>query len=340
MKILAIYGTRPEYIKIKPIIEKCSNIKSLFVKQHTDIINFGNYDFSLDIQNACSSRLNSIFSEILLKLGEILKDFDAVLIQGDTATVMATALVAFNLKKKIFYLESGLRTFDFDNPFPEEGYRQMVSRIADINFCPTQLSADNLKNENVKGSIYVVGNTCLDNIVEYRDKTSYSDKILITLHRNENLNKIKDWLIKIEEASFSNPNLKFIFPIHPNPIIKEACIGIKNIIFTDPLSHKDLLDLMKDCLFVITDSGGIQEEACFLNKKVIVCRETTERPEGIYSGHIKVCKSPINFLNIFNDCLNNYSINSECPYGDGKSSIKVIEILKNKIYKKNLTAFF
>lgn len=330
MKILAIYGTRPEFIKIKPIIDIDPSIKTLFIKQHTNIIDFGNSDFSIDINNTGSSRINSIFSEIFLKLESILNDFDSILIQGDTATVMASALASFNLNKKIIYVESGLRSFDLQNPFPEEGYRQMVSRIADINFCPTELSASNLKKENINGEIYVVGNTCLDNIISYKDKSSYSDKVLVTLHRNENLSIIKDWLIEISQVAGIYPDLKFVMPVHPNPIIKKACKGINNIEFLDPLPHKDLLDLMKDSLLIVTDSGGIQEEGCFLNKKIIVCRKTTERPEGIFSGHISLCKSPNNFFDIFKQCIQNYYINSECPYGDGKSSEKIIQIINQK----------
>jgi UDP-N-acetylglucosamine 2-epimerase (non-hydrolysing) len=336
MRILAIYGTRPEFIKIKPIIDIDKSIKTLFVKQHTNIIDFGNSDFSLEIENSCVSRINSIFSEIFRKLELILNNFDSILIQGDTATVMASALVAFHSNKKIIYIESGLRSFDLQNPFPEEGYRQMVSRIVDINFCPTELSASNLKKENVKGEIYVVGNTCLDNIISYKDKTSYSDKVLVTLHRNENLSIIKDWLTNISEVASIHTNLKFVMPVHPNPIIKKACEGINNIEFLDPLSHKDLLNLMKDCLLIITDSGGIQEEGCFLNKKVIVCRKTTERPEGIETGHINLCKSPNDFSDIFEHCFENYYIDSQCPYGDGKSSEKIIKIIN----KKNLDETF
>ena len=154
MKILAIYGTRPEYLKIKPIIEKSKGtIKTCFIKQHTNIIDFGKSDFSIEIENTCKNRLNSIFSQIFLKTETYFSEFDCILIQGDTATVAASALVAYHLKKKIIYLESGLRTYDLKNPYPEEGYRQMVSRIADINLCPTKLSAKNLKKEKTKGSI-------------------------------------------------------------------------------------------------------------------------------------------------------------------------------------------
>jgi len=160
MKILAIYGTRPEFLKIKPVVIKSKGlIKTCFIKQHTNIIDFGKSDFTIEINNTCDNRLNSIFSEIFLKAEKYISQFDAVFVQGDTATVAGSALVAYHLKKKIIYLESGLRTYDLNNPYPEEGYRQMISRIADINLCPTKLSAKNLKREKTKGEIYVVGNT-------------------------------------------------------------------------------------------------------------------------------------------------------------------------------------
>lgn len=328
MKILAIYGTRPEYLKIKPVIIKSKgSIKTCFIKQHTNIIDFGKSDFSIEIENTCTNRLNNIFSETFLKAEAYISQFDAILIQGDTATVAASALAAYHLKKKIIYLESGLRTYDLENPYPEEGYRQMVARIADINLCPTNLSAKNLKKEKVKGKIFVVGNTSLDNIIKYKNKTTYGNKVLLTLHRNENLQIINDWLFTIDEFAKNNSELEFIFPVHPNPFIIEASKNLKYIKTTNPLQHVDLLNILKDSRFVITDSGGIQEEASFLNKKVIVCRKTTERPEGINSGHITLCREPNKFFNIANDIKNNYQINNKCPYGNGKSSIKINKIL-------------
>ena len=220
MKILAVYGTRPEFLKIKPILQKNVKIKTLFIKQHTDIIDFGKSDHEIQIENICENRLNSIFSEIFLKAEKIIKKFDAVLIQGDTATVAATALLAFHLKKKIYYIEAGLRTYDLENPYPEEGYRQIVSRISDLNFCPTKISQKNLKKETVKGKAFVVGNTSLDNIKSI--KSSYKNQILITLHRNENLNIIDDWLKQIDAIASENKNIEFLFPAHPNPKIIEA----------------------------------------------------------------------------------------------------------------------
>jgi len=331
MKILAIFGTRPEYLKIKPVINASNNkIKTLFVKQHTDIIDFGNNDYCIDIENVCKNRLNNIFEQIFKKTESIISEFDAVLIQGDTATVAATAMVAYHLKKKIIYLESGLRTYDLENPFPEEGYRQMVCRIADINLCPTKQSAKNLKKEKVKGSIHVVGNTSLDNLINYKNKTNYNNKILITLHRNENLPIIGKWLSEIDKIAQQYNDIEFIYPIHPNPIIKSEADKCKNIKKINPLEHSELLTILKDCKLIITDSGGIQEEACFLNKKIIVCRKTTERPEGIYSGHIYLCKNPEELVSQFLNLNKDFIISNKCPYGNGKSAKKILTILSNE----------
>lgn len=331
MNILAIYGTRPEYLKIKPvIIQSKGSIRTCFIKQHTNIIDFGKSDFTIEIDNTCENRLNNIFSQIFLKAEKHISQFDAILIQGDTATVAASALAAYHLKKKIIYLESGLRTYDLDNPYPEEGYRQMVSRIADLNLCPTKLSAKNLKNEKTKGKIYIVGNTSLDNLISYKNQSNYNNKVLITLHRNENLPIIKNWLSEIDKIAEKNKDLQFIYPVHPNPIIKAEADNCKYINKIDPLQHLELINLLKDCKFVITDSGGIQEEACFLNKKIIVCRKTTERPEGIYSGHIYLCQKPEELEHHFLKINNDFLISKKCPYGNGKSSKKILKILNNE----------
>lgn len=328
MKILAIYGTRPEYLKIKPVVDKSRGvIKTCFIKQHTNIIDFGKSDYSVDIDNICENRLNSIFSQIFSKAEKYINEFDAILIQGDTATVFASAMVAYHLRKKIIYLESGLRTYDLQNPYPEEGYRQMIARIADINLCPTKLSAKNLKQEKIKGQIFIVGNTSLDNIINYKKKTTYGNKVIVTLHRNENLKIINNWLTEIDEFAKNNKDLQFIYPVHPNPIITEASKNLKHVKIINPLQHCELLDILKDTKFVITDSGGIQEEACFLNKKILVCRKTTERPEGIKTGHIVLCDEPNKLQSIAQAIIKNYTINNKCPYGNGKSSKKILKLL-------------
>lgn len=327
MKTLVCFGTRPEYLKIKPLILDNPSLDTLFLKQHVDIITFGKSTYSVDIDDVCTNRLNSIFQQILLKAENIIDKYDNIIIQGDTATVAAVALVAYNLKKNIFYVESGLRSFDLENPFPEEGYRQMVSRIATVNLCPTDLSAENLKKENVLGDIFVTGNTALDNLVEHRDKAFYGKDILVTLHRSENLELLSEWLESIDNIAKNFDRYRFIYPVHPNPKIKQIAEKVKNIIKIDPLEHDEFIKILKGCATVITDSGGVQEEGSFLNKKIIVCRKTTERPEGIDTGHLTLCGSPVELSEIFERVIRDITINVDCPYGDGNASSKINDIL-------------
>ena len=252
------------------------------------------------------------------------------MVQGDTATTCAAALAAFNNKKKIVYIESGLRSFDMNNPFPEEGYRQIISRIADINFAPTNLSKKNLVNEKVKGKIFVVGNTSLDNLLLLKQKNIYTNLVLITLHRRENLSIIDKWFKVINNLSKQYHNLEFVYPVHANPAIKEKLEILNNVKKVESLSHGKMLAYIKKTKFIITDSGGIQEEGSFLNKKVIVCRKVTERPEAINTGHIKICETPNKLFKIFEKINKKYKINKPCPYGDGKSSNRIVSILKRE----------
>ena len=322
-KTLVVYGTRPEYLKVKTLIDLSKSIHSLFVKQHTDIIDFGSFNHSIQIDNSCDNRLNSIFEQVFLKAEKIIKDYDNIVIQGDTATVAAISLASYHLKKKIFYIEAGLRSFDWENPFPEEGYRQMVSRIATVNLCPTELAAEHLKEEKVLGEVHVVGNTILDTLTPYKNETSYGDRVLITLHRTENLKLLPDWFKAINKVAVSHPSLEFIYPVHPNPIITQEAVKLKNVTLLDPLEHDDFLKILKDCRFVISDSGGIQEEGSFLNKRIIVCRKTTERPEGIETGHLILCPDPAKLEKIVETVVDDFTITTSCAYGDGKSSKRI-----------------
>jgi len=170
----------------------------------------------------------------------------------------------------------------------------------------------------------------LDNLIHYKNKTNYNNKILITLHRNENLPIIAKWLSEIDKIAQQYNDIEFIYPIHPNPIIKSEADKCKYIKKINPLEHSELLTILKDCKLIITDSGGIQEEACFLNKKIIVCRKTTERPEGIYSGHIYLCKNPEELVFQFLNLNKDFIISNKCPYGNGKSAKKILTILSNE----------
>ena len=329
MKILICLGTRPEWLKIKPIVEKLnvSDYKLLFTGQHLDLLTDIDFNYKFNIDTG-KNRLDDIISTCLLQFPE--DDFDYVLVQGDTASAFACAIAGFNRKIKIIHLESGLRTYDQLNPYPEESYRQMISRISDINFCPTELSKENLINEKVSGINYVVGNTVLDNLLNYKEKTYYGNDVLVTLHRRENHEIMDKWFESLNKVCEENQDLNFILPIHPNPNVqKYKELLNKKIKVVDPMSHNELIETLIGCKFVITDSGGIQEESSFLNKKSIVCRKTTERPEGITTGHLLLCGNPEDLPTFVYNLNKDFYINNGCPYGDGNSSIKILNILKN-----------
>lgn len=330
--ILVVYGTRPEYIKVKPLIDELKlekiPFKTLFTGQHKDIAP-ENADYNFSMVELSENRLDSILKNCLSIPHEYFSGITHVLVQGDTTSALGLAITAFHKKIKIIHLEAGLRTYDFENPYPEEMNRQLISRIASINLCPTTKNYANLEHENINGSSYVVGNTVLDNLLEYKNEITYEDVVLITLHRRENHDKIERWFKSINDLSLKYPKLKFILPIHPNPnVIKHKGL-LANIEVVDPLSHSELLKILVKCKLVITDSGGIQEESSFFNKKTLVCRETTERTESVGLTSFLV-DSPENLGLLFDMHISNYEVRCECPYGDGTASKKIIKIIKNE----------
>ena len=332
-KILICYGTRPELIKISPILKNClvqyHNISSLCTGQHTDLLDGGlKPNYSLQINNCSPNRLNSIFSFVTgsYAFDQILEDgFTHVMVQGDTASAFACALTAFNKGLGVIHLEAGLRTHDKRHPYPEETYRQSISRLTDVHLCATEANKTNLINENIKGEMYVVGNTVLDHLTTA--DVSYNNDILITLHRRENHKLIPFWYQQIEEIASKNPTLNFVFISHPNPdskgIFKKPLSNVRAI---QPLPHKEFIKRITACRFLITDSGGLQEEASFLKKKVIVCRETTERPEALGS-FTHLCKSVGELPELFNKVKEDFTPEGECPFGDGKAAEKILQLL-------------
>ncbi len=324
--ILFCFGTRPEWLKIKPIIKllRKTDYRLLFTGQHPDLLNTIEVDYQIQMNNS-SNRLDSIISECMLQFPN--ENFDGVLVQGDTGSAFGCALAAFNRGIKIYYLEAGLRTYNLQHPYPEEAYRQMISRISDVNFCPTELSKQNLMNERISGKCYVVGNTVLDNLIDYKEKCEYMDTVLITLHRRENHHIMDKWFSEIDNIAKRYPDINFILPLHPNPNVKKWKHLLKNVEIVEPLEHTELLDILVKCKLVLSDSGGLQEEGSFFNKKVIVCRETTERPEGINTGHLYLCKITEELGLIFDKLINDYYINTDCPYGNGYSAKNIVEIL-------------
>lgn len=330
-KILFCLGTRPEWLKIKPILNLMGRdqYKILFTGQHEDLLKGLDFDYKIIIEENSSNRLNNILINCLNQF-PIDNTFDSVLVQGDTASAYACALAAFNKGLKIYYLEAGLRSYNLRHPYPEEAYRQMIARISDVNFCPTELSRKNLESEMVSGENFVVGNTVLDNLVQYKNKCEYTNKVLVTLHRRENHDLMENWFNTLNDIAKKHDYLEFIIPIHPNPNVIKHKDLLTNLTVVDPMSHENLLELLVKCKFVITDSGGLQEEGSFFNKKVIVCRVTTERPEGKSSGHLHMCPDPSGLSDLVDKINKNYYINSSCPYGDGNSSEKIVEILNER----------
>lgn len=331
--ILLTYGTRPEYIKIKPLITEFINenipFKILFTGQHKDIAN-GKYDFKLEMHDLSENRLDSIIANLMNIPSHIFDNVTYILVQGDTTSVTGLSLAAMHRKIPIIHLEAGLRTYDYENPFPEENNRRIVSTIAKIHLCPTELNKMNLSNEMTLGDIYVVGNTVLDNLVPYKAKCEYTDKVLVTLHRRENHDLIEEWFSEINNLALTYPELEFILPLHPNPNVQKYKGLLTNVKVIDPLSHEELLELLVKTKMVITDSGGLQEECSFFNKKCLVCRETTERPESIGLTSF-IIKKPEYLKSMFDSEIKKYETNFESPYGDGTSAKKIIKILKNYI---------
>lgn len=333
--ILLAYGTRPEYIKIKPLIDVFTKnnfeYRILFTGQHTDLLKDQTVDYKLSIPNSSNNRLNEIIKSTLSEFfSEILDGVSYVLVQGDTTSVLAVALSAFHHQVKVIHLEAGLRTYDNANPYPEEQNRRLVSQITDIHLCPTELSKSNLENERILGDKYVVGNTVLDNLLLYKDKCDYGNKVLVTMHRRENHHWMDKWFIEINKLAKENPEYEFILPLHPNPNIQKHKHLLSNVNIINPLSHLDLIKLLIKTRLVISDSGGIQEECSFFNKKCLTCRKITERPEAINQSTFLV-KNYMDLNRIFYKHINDYKIDFNSPFGDGRSSQKITEILKIKI---------
>lgn len=334
MKILICYGTRPEYIKIKPLLNKFkeSNIsfRTLNVRQHENLVKdeADHVVFLRDV-SISKNRLDLILSTVADIEEGCFNDITHVLVQGDTATALLCAIAAFHRQIPVIHLEAGLRTRDFENPFPEEGYRQLISRISSIHLCPTENNKKNLIDEKVNGEIYVVGNTVLDNLVSLKAKCSYNDEVLVTLHRRENHLIMKDWFMALSKIAQSNPGITYTIPLHPNPNVlkyKNELVGL-NVI--DPLPYEEFLKRFISCRYLITDSGGIQEEASFLGKKVIVCRKVTERPESIDINTI-MCDNPDDLIKKEFLLRDNYVVEQNSIYGDGNSCSNIVRILKNK----------
>ena len=360
-KVMLVFGTRPEAIKMCPLVNELKGrqgIKTVVcvTGQHRQMLDqvleaFGvTPDYDLSIMKE-KQTLFDITANILTKIREVLENErpDVVLVHGDTSTTFVTALACFYLQIPVGHVEAGLRTYNIYSPYPEEFNRQAVSIISKYNFAPTELSKQNLLREGKEeSSIYITGNTAIDALKttvrkDYThpelDWVGDSRLILITAHRRENLGEPMHHMFRaIRRVMDEHPDLKAIYPIHMNPVVRQAadeelgdCDRIRII---EPLEVLDFHNFLAHSYMILTDSGGIQEEAPSLGKPVLVMRDTTERPEGIAAGTLKLVGTDEqtiyeNFKQLLED-QNAYDAMSKAsnPYGDGTACRRIADILE------------
>lgn len=352
-KIAIIYGTRPEFLKIFPVYNQFRKREKKVILvntgQHDDLLSKMEHDFQvspdfkLSVQSLEFTNSNLV-AKLIHEISNLVnqENIQKIVAQGDTFTVFASSVVAFLEKRKFYHIEAGLRTTDIHLPFPEEYNRRAVSLASDINFAPTVLSQNNLLKEGIpKEKIILTGNTIIDMIHIILEKENmtieYLEKVFITAHRRENIGKpLQNIAIAIKNLAEENPEIIFDWALHPNPNTRKIILDIlgeekpKNIHFTEPLSYIQTIEKMAKSRLIISDSGGIQEEAPSLRKRVLILREETERPEvlqcncGVLVGS-DISKIKSEFYKIWNN-PKEYEFEAEKnPFGDGKSSEKLIE---------------
>lgn len=368
-KILLVFGTRPEAIKMAPLVKEFKKNPDLFdtkvcvTAQHREmldqVLSFFELhpDFDLNLMKP-NQNLHSLTGIIIEELRKVINDFhpDFIFVHGDTTTTMASSLSAFYSNITVCHVEAGLRTNNMYSPFPEEINRQITSRISSFHFAPTQTSKDNLIKENIsKETILVTGNTVIDALFFSLDKIkefssdnidfieshikNYKHIVLVTAHRRENHGAGFEKICSaINELASTEPNLIIVYPVHLNPKVKNPVTKYlsnrENILLVDPLSYPEFLWLMNKSKIVLTDSGGLQEEAPSLGKPVLLMRETTERPEAVYSGNVILVGTDKDLIitetrSLLND-NNRYKEMSELrnPYGDGQTSKRIVDFIK------------
>ncbi|MBO6065378.1 MAG: UDP-N-acetylglucosamine 2-epimerase (non-hydrolyzing) [Lachnospiraceae bacterium] len=381
-KILLVFGTRPEAIKMCPLVKEFQKYPDDFetlvcvTGQHREMLDQVlkifevKPDYDLNIMKQ-GQDLYDVTSKVLLGMRDILKEVqpEVVLVHGDTTTSTAAALSAFYQQIPVGHVEAGLRTYNIYSPWPEEMNRQITSRISTFNFAPTPLSKENLLKENVnEGSITVTGNTVIDALYWVVDKIKSDTRIseelkmvlknsgydtdrlsegkklvLITGHRRENFGSgFISMCTAIKDLTQKFPDVDFVYPMHLNPNVRkpihevfgEDLSGLRNMFFIEPLEYLSFVYLMEKSTVVLTDSGGIQEEAPGLGKPVLVMRNTTERPEAVTAGTVKLVGTDYHaIVNNVSELLENpvaYEKMSKAvnPYGDGKACMRIVKKLK------------
>lgn len=373
-KILIVFGTRPEAIKMAPLVKEFEKYKEEFqmkvcvTAQHREMLDQVleifeiKPDYDLNIMKQ-GQDLYDVTSRVLTELKPVLEDFnpDVVLVHGDTTTGFASSLASYYKQIKVGHVEAGLRTGDIYSPFPEEMNRKLIGSIATYHFSPTETSAENLRKEGInEGNIFITGNTVIDalKLVIEKIKTSESLKnrleeivkksgytentnkmILVTGHRRENFGEGFLNICKaLKQLAKDNKDVDIVYPVHLNPNVRkpvnEILKDIKNVYLIEPLEYEPFIYLMSKSYLVLTDSGGIQEEAPSLGKPVLVMRDTTERPEAVEAGTVKLVGTDFDkIIYEVEKLLNNtekYEKMSKAhnPYGDGNACERIISILK------------
>ncbi len=356
--VTIIIGTRPEAIKLAPVIKSFKesdkiNTRIVLTGQHAKLVDdvlklfYIVPDKSLNIMKK-KQEISYITSSCLMGLNEEFNQNkpNLVIVQGDTSTAFSAALAAFYQKIKVAHVEAGLRTDDLLNPYPEELNRRLISQIATIHFAPTSKAEKNLKNSNVIGKVETVGNTVIDSLIymssfssppEIKGVNWEKDKIfLLTVHRRENWGEnLIDIVNGIKKIISTFDDISIVIPMHPNETIrnflKESLNTTKRIFLVEPFSYSEMIGVLKNCHLVLTDSGGLQEEAPGFGKPVLVLRKTTERLEAIEAGTAKLIgtSSESIFNEVYNLLINKgeYELMSKAlnPFGDGLSSKRILE---------------
>lgn len=373
LKVLTVFGTRPEAIKMAPLVlelQKTPNIQSIVAvtAQHREMLDqvlelfniTPHYD--LNIMQA-GQTLFDITARALTGLKDVMNDArpDLVLVHGDTTTTFVASLAAFYCQMPVGHVEAGLRTNNKLSPYPEEMNRRLTGALADLHFAPTQTAKENLLKEGVNPqNIFVTGNTVIDalkatveqkyifNIPEL-DSIDFQGKrvLLLTTHRRENLgHPMRDIYTALAQIIHDYPDVEIVFPVHKNPavrqVVEEVLGNIPRVHLIEPLDYRPFINLMQRCYLVLTDSGGMQEEAPSLGKPVLVLRDTTERPEAVYAGTVRLIGT--NRENVDKhtrellDSVESYQTMSEAvnPYGDGKASQRIVQAVCYRYNFNNL----
>jgi len=371
VKVLVVFGTRPEAIKMAPVVRALNGkleVKVCVTAQHREMLDqvldlFEIVpDYDLDIMKP-GQDLFDVTSNVLSGMKQVLfeEQPDVVLVHGDTTTTMATSMAAFYLNIPVGHVEAGLRTYNIHSPFPEEFNRQITTKITQFHFAPTENARQNLLNEQVmEQQIYVTGNTVIDalfSMVEKARVADYSDDILeqiqflsrekdnlpriilVTGHRRENFGQGFEGVCRaLRDIALENSDVQIIYPVHLNPNVREPVnrilSNINNIHLVEPMEYLSFIKLMDASYLILTDSGGIQEEAPSLGKPVLVMRDTTERPEAVEAGTVKlVGTDEKEIVRVVNQLLTNKKVyknmsKAHNPYGDGHASQAICDVLE------------